>query len=100
MSRSLKKGPFVDPKLILKAAKSKAGGGRDSIKTWSRRSTISPDFVNLTFMVHNGKSFVKVFVTEDMVGHKLGEFSPTRMFRGHPGNKAAAEPAKAGGGKG
>ncbi|HYF01456.1 MAG TPA: 30S ribosomal protein S19 [Planctomycetota bacterium] len=89
MSRSLKKGPFVEPKLIIKAAKSKAGGGRDAIKTWSRRSTIVPDFVNLSFLVHNGKTFVKVFVTEDMVGHKLGEFAPTRSFRGHPGTKAA-----------
>jgi small subunit ribosomal protein S19 len=97
MSRSLKKGPFVDPKLAAKAAKSKAAGGREPIKTWSRRSTISPDFVTLTFMVHNGKSFVKVYVTEDMVGHKLGEFAPTRTFRGHPGMNAPAADAKAGG---
>jgi small subunit ribosomal protein S19 len=97
MSRSLKKGPYVDPKLMAKAAKAKAAGGREPIKTWSRRSTIAPDFVQLTFMVHNGKSFVKVYVTEDMVGHKLGEFAPTRTFRGHPGNKAAEAPAKAGG---
>jgi small subunit ribosomal protein S19 len=99
MSRSLKKGPFVEPKLLVKAAKCKAAGGRDPIKTWSRRSTIAPDFVNLTFMVHNGKTFIKVYVTEDMVGHKLGEFAPTRLFRGHPGNKSA-EAAKPAGGKG
>ena len=103
MSRSLKKGPFVEPKLLVKAARSKAGGGREAIKTWSRRSTILPDFVNLSFLVHNGKTFIKVFVTEDMVGHKLGEFAPTRAFRGHPGTKeaAASEGAKpAAGGKG
>jgi len=102
VSRSLKKGPFVEPKLIVKAARSKAGGGREAIKTWSRRSTIVPDFVNLSFLVHNGKTFIKVFVTEDMVGHKFGEFAPTRAFRGHPGTKeaAASEGAKpAGGGK-
>jgi small subunit ribosomal protein S19 len=103
VSRSLKKGPFVEPKLLAKAARSKAGGGREAIKTWSRRSTILPDFVNLSFLVHNGKTFIKVFVTEDMVGHKLGEFAPTRSFRGHPGTKeaAASEGAKpAAGGKG
>jgi small subunit ribosomal protein S19 len=100
VSRSLKKGPFIEPKLLAKAAKSKAGGGRDAIKTWSRRSTIVPDFVNLSFLVHNGKTFVKVFVTEDMVGHKLGEFAPTRSFRGHPGTKGAEEGAKPAGGKG
>ena len=99
MSRSLKKGPFIEPKLLIKAAKSKAGGGREAIKTWSRRSTISPDFINLNFLVHNGKTFVKVFVTEDMVGHKFGEFAPTRSFRGHPGTKGAEE-AKPAGGKG
>ena len=90
MSRSLKKGPFIDPKLQAKVAKLKATGGHDPIKTWSRRSTISPEFVNQSFLVHNGKTFVKVFVTEDMVGHKLGEFAPTRHFRGHPGTKASA----------
>ena len=90
MSRSLKKGPYIDPKLQAKVSKSKATGSHDPIKTWSRRSTISPEFVNQSFLVHNGKTFVKVFVTEDMVGHKLGEFSPTRLFRGHPGTKASA----------
>ncbi len=90
MSRSLKKGPYIDPKLQAKVTKSKTTGSHDPIKTWSRRSTISPEFVNQSFLVHNGKTFVKVFVTEDMVGHKLGEFAPTRLFRGHPGTKASA----------
>ncbi|MFO0974325.1 MAG: 30S ribosomal protein S19 [Phycisphaerae bacterium] len=96
MGRSLKKGPFVDPKLFRKVMKVIDAGGRDSIKTWSRRCTIVPEFVGRTFDVHNGKTFHKVFVTEDMVGHKLGEFSPTRAFRGHSGIKkeeAAAAPA-------
>lgn len=83
MGRSLKKGPFVDEKLLAKVAKKLETGERDPIKTWSRRSTIIPEFVGFTFMVHNGKMFHKVFVTEDMVGHKLGEFSPTRTFKGH-----------------
>ena len=90
MSRSLKKGPYIDPKLQAKVTKSKSTGSHDPIKTWSRRSTISPEFVNQSFLVHNGKTFIKVFVTEDMVGHKLGEFAPTRLFRGHPGTKASA----------
>src|SRR5438046_5573922 len=99
MSSSLKKGPYIDPKLAAKVAKLKAVGSHEPIKTWSRRSTISPDFVTMTFLVHNGKSFLKVYVTEEMVGHKLGEFSPTRVFRGHPGTReaeAAAKPAQAG----
>jgi|SRR6516162_8255606 small subunit ribosomal protein S19 len=95
MSRSLKKGPYVDPKLAGKVAKLKAVGGHDPIKTWSRRSTIVPDFINQTFLVHNGKTFVKVFVSEDMVGHKLGEFAPTRQFRGHPGTREAEASAGA-----
>ena len=90
MSRSLKKGPYIDPKLAAKVAKLKAIGSHEPIKTWSRRSTISPDFVTMTFLVHNGKAFLKVYVTEEMVGHKLGEFSPTRVFRGHPGTREAA----------
>jgi small subunit ribosomal protein S19 len=90
MSRSLKKGPYIDPKLVAKVARLKAMGSHEPIKTWSRRSTISPDFVTMTFLVHNGKSFLKVYVTEEMVGHKLGEFSPTRVFRGHPGTREAA----------
>lgn len=87
MSRSSKKGPYVDPKLYRKVTRMREGGDRKPIKTWSRRSTILPDFVNLRFDVHNGKDFVQVFVTEEMVGHKLGEFAPTRKFRGHPGTK-------------
>ncbi len=87
MSRSLKKGPFVDEKLFRKITRQKESGSRDPVKTWARRCTIVPEFVGHTFMVHNGKTFHKVFVTEDMVGHKLGEFSPTRMFRGHSGIK-------------
>ena len=90
MSRSLKKGPYVDPKLAAKVARAKAVNAREPIKTWSRRSTIVPDFIAQTFLVHNGKTFIKVFVSEDMVGHKLGEFAPTRVFRGHPGTREAA----------
>ena len=89
MSRSLKKGPYIDPKLQAKVTRAKGAGSHDPIKTWSRRSTISPEFVNQGFLVHNGKTFVKVFVTEDMVGHKLGEFSPTRTFKGHTGHRKA-----------
>lgn len=91
MSRSLKKGPFVDEKLLQKVLKQRDIGIKDPIKTWSRRSTVVPEFVGFTFMVHNGKMFHKVFVSEEMVGHKLGEFSMTRTFRGHSGNKAAEE---------
>jgi small subunit ribosomal protein S19 len=87
MSRSKKKGPYFEPRLLQKLEKS---GGREPIKTWSRDSTIIPDFVGATFLVHNGKQFIKVYVTEDMVGHKLGEFSPTRTFKGHSGGKKAA----------
>ncbi len=87
MGRSLKKGPYVDDKLLAKVTKQMSGGARDPIKTWARRCTIVPEFVGFTFMVHNGKVFNKVFVTEDMVGHKLGEFSLTRTFRGHSSKK-------------
>ncbi|MDI6732845.1 MAG: 30S ribosomal protein S19 [Planctomycetota bacterium] len=87
MSRSIKKGPFIDPKLLKKIIRQKETRGHEPIKTWSRRCTVIPDFVSHTFLVHNGNKFIKVFVTEDMVGHKLGEFSPTRFFRGHPGLK-------------
>lgn len=87
MSRSLKKGPYVDEKLLRKVMRQKDSGGRDPIKTWARACTVIPDFVGHTFLVHNGKSFERVFVTEDMVGHKLGEFAPTRMFRGHGGRR-------------
>ena len=85
MSRSLKKGPFIDEALAKKVEEMNRQGGRKIIKTWSRRSTITPDFVGHTFGVHNGKKFIPVFVTENMVGHKLGEFSPTRLFRSHGG---------------
>lgn len=87
MGRSLKKGPYVDDKLMLKVDKAKSTGSHEPIKTWSRRSTIVPEFITHTFNVHDGKRFIKVFVTEDMVGHKLGEFAPTRVFRGHSGRK-------------
>jgi small subunit ribosomal protein S19 len=87
MGRSQKKGPFVDEKLYLKVVKHNENGTREPIKTWARACTIIPEFVGFTFLVHNGKAFLKVFVTEDMVGHKLGEFSMTRTFRGHSGNK-------------
>lgn len=85
MSRSLKKGPYVDPKLYAKVEKLNESGGKSPITTWARACTIVPEFVGHTFMVHNGKVHNKVQVTEDMVGHKLGEFSPTRTFRGHGG---------------
>ena len=87
MSRSLKKGPFIDFKLEQKVLAMNDGKKKTTIKTWSRRSMISPDFVGNTFAVHNGNKFIPVYVTENMVGHKLGEFAPTRTFRGHAGNK-------------
>ena len=83
MARSLKKGFFIDPGLSKKVDESQATGSRKPIRTWSRRSTVTPDFVGLDFEIHNGKTFVKVHVTENMVGHKLGEFSPTRSFKTH-----------------
>jgi small subunit ribosomal protein S19 len=92
MSRSSKKGPFVDERLLNKVER--MGRHREPLKTWSRDCTIVPEFVGHTFLVHNGRQFTKVFVTEDMVGHKLGEFSPTRLFRGHSGGKAKAAAAK------
>ena len=85
MSRSLKKGPFVDYKIEKRVADMNESGKKTVIKTWSRRSMITPDFVGHTIAVHNGNKFIPVYVTENMVGHKLGEFSPTRMFRGHAG---------------
>ena len=88
MSRSIKKGFFVDVHLLKKVEAAQATNDRKPIQTWSRRSTITPDFVGLNFNVHNGKSFHPVYVTENMVGHKLGEFSPTRTFKGHPAGKA------------
>ncbi|MDA0881905.1 MAG: 30S ribosomal protein S19 [Flavobacteriales bacterium] len=87
MARSLKKPPFVHYKLMQRVEESQASGKKSVLKTWSRSSTITPDFVGLTIGVHNGKQFIPVYVTENMVGHKLGEFSPTRNFRGHGGNK-------------
>jgi len=89
MARSAKKGPFVDASLLEKVKKIKEGGKRDVIKTWSRRSMVLPEFVGMTFAVHNGKKFSSVFVTEDMVGHYFGEFSPTRTFRMHRGQRKA-----------
>ncbi len=87
MSRSLKKGPYINYKLEKKILQMTESNKKTSIKTWSRGSIISPDFVGLTVLVHNGNKFIPVYVTENMVGHKLGEFSPTRIFRGHAGNK-------------
>lgn len=85
MPRSLKKGPYIEPSLMKKVEKQMSSGDKKVLKTWSRRSTITPDFVGLTFAVHNGNKFIPVYVTENMVGHKLGEFSPTRTYRGHGG---------------
>jgi small subunit ribosomal protein S19 len=90
MPRSLKKGPFVDPKLMKKIQISQDTRSNNVIKTWSRRSVVTPEMVGLTFAVHNGKKFIPVFVTENMVGHKLGEFSPTRTFYGHSGDKKSS----------
>ncbi len=93
MGRSLKKGPFVDPRLFAKVEKMFVGA-REPVKTWARACTIVPEFVGHTFLVHNGKLHIKVFITEDMVGHKLGEFAPTRTFRGHGGKSKSSAPAK------
>ncbi len=89
MARSVKKGPFVDAHLIAKIEKARETNDKRPIKTWSRRSTVLPDFIGLTIAVHNGKQHVPVFVTENMVGHKFGEFSQTRTFKGHAGDKKA-----------
>ena len=89
MSRSIKKGPFVDPKLLARIQQMNEKNEKKVLKTWSRSSTIFPDFVGHTIGVHDGRKFVPVYVTEDMVGHKLGEFAPTRTFRGHAGDKAS-----------
>ena len=83
MGRSLKKGPYVDAKLLKKVEKQNEDGRKEPVKTWARACTISPEFVGHTFLVHNGRAHISVYVTEDMVGHKLGEFAPTRTFRGH-----------------
>ena len=87
LGRSLKKGPYVDAKLLKKVMAQPVGG--QPIRTWARASTVVPEFVGHSFLVHNGKTFVSVYVTEEMVGHKLGEFAPTRTFRGHPGGRSA-----------
>lgn len=89
MGRSTKKGPYIDPKLAGKVEAMAATGKHEPIKTWARSCTIPPDFIGHTFMVHNGRQHLKVYITEDMVGHKLGEFSPTRQFRGHTNKKEA-----------
>ena len=89
MSRSVKKGPYVHPKLLKKVDRQQREGGDEPIRTWARACTIIPEFIARTFLVHNGNKFIKVFVTEDMVGHKLGEFAPTRQFRRHGGRQAA-----------
>lgn len=89
MSRSTKKGPYVDLRLLAKIERMRPGH-KEAVKTWSRDCTVVPEFIGHTFLVHNGRQFTKVFVTEDMIGHKLGEFSPTRLFRGHSGGKAKA----------
>lgn len=94
MARSIKKGPFVDEHLIRKVRDAQDNKSRKVIKTWSRRSTILPEFVGATFAVHNGKKFIPVFVSENMVGHKLGEFSPTRIFYAHSGSKKTAVKGK------
>ena len=92
MSRSVWKGPFVDPSLIKKVEKQKMATNIKPIKTWSRKSTIIPEFVGVSFLIHNGKKFILITISEDMVGHKLGEFSPTRTFRGHtPADKKAKQ---------
>ncbi len=88
MPRSVKKGPYIDLKLLSKVQKMNESGQKKIIKTWSRSSTISPEFVGHTIAVHNGNKMIPIYISENMVGHKLGEFSPTRIFRGHPGTKA------------
>src|SRR5215213_8629408 len=97
MPRSIKKGAFVDGHLMEKIAAAQATQSKKVIKTWSRRSTVVPEAIGLTFAVHNGRKFVPVFVTENMVGHKLGEFAPTRTFHGHAGDKKGGAGAKPGG---
>src|SRR5437868_15208915 len=97
MSRSLKKGPYVDLRLLAKVERQQGTGHREPIKTWSRDCTVVPDFIGFTFLVHNGKQFTRVFVTEDMIGHKLGEFAPTRIFKGHSGARSKAAAAAAAG---
>jgi small subunit ribosomal protein S19 len=90
VSRSVSKGPFVDDHLRRKAERAQVTGDRKAIRTWSRRSTVTPEMVGITLAVHNGRAFIPVYITENMVGHKLGEFAPTRTFKAHPGIKAAS----------
>jgi len=100
MSRSVWKGPFVDPSLLKKVEKLKSASNPTPIKTWSRRSTIIPEFIGISFLIYNGKKFIPIKISEEMVGHKLGEFSPTRQFHGHtPADKKAAQTASSGGPK-
>jgi small subunit ribosomal protein S19 len=99
VARSLKKGPYVDPRLYGRIERLNSTGRKEPLKTWARRCDIVPEFVGHSFLVHNGNRFVKVYVTEDMVGHKLGEFSPTRLFRAHSTRKPEAEAAPADAGK-
>ena len=94
MGRSLKKGPYVDQRLLAKVERQQRTGSREPLKTWARDCTVVPEFIGQTFMVHNGRQFMRLYVTEDMVGHKLGEFAPTRLFKGHSGGKGKAAPAK------
>jgi small subunit ribosomal protein S19 len=96
MARSVKKGPFIDKSLLNKVLEAQRTKSKKVIKTWSRRSTVLPEMVGLTFAVHQGKKFVPVFVTENMVGHKMGEFAPTRTFHGHSGDRKAAKPGAPG----
>lgn len=96
MSRSLKKGPYVDLKLAKKVEAQKKSGKREPITTWARSCTVTPDFVGFTFMVHNGRHHFRVLITEDMVGHKLGEFAATRVFKGHTNKKETEKPSSAG----
>ena len=91
MGRSTKKGPYVDSKLLRKVERLELARRKEPIRTWARRSTIAPEFIGHTFLVHNGRTHINVYVTEEMVGHKLGEFAATRTFRGHTGGKAAAK---------
>jgi small subunit ribosomal protein S19 len=98
MARSIKKGPFIDKHLMSKVVEAQRVKSKKVLKTWSRRSTIIPEMVALTFAVHNGRKFVPVFITENMVGHKLGEFSPTRTFHGHSGDRKASSGPGGGGG--
>ena len=95
MGRSVKKGPYVNERLLAKVEKQQRTGSREPIKTWARDCTSVPDFIGHTFLIHSGNNFAKLFVTEDMVGHKLGEFAPTRMFKGHSGGRAKAAAAAA-----